>query len=326
MHCFSALYSAFYDKKSLIGLIPMNELYKASINRVVDYIQANLNEDLSLKQLSEVACYSKFHFNRIFSDYMGESVYQYIKRLRLEKSAELLLGNSNVSITDVALMCGFENSSSFAKSFKNHFKMTATEWRNKPGDVSVNESTPVQIERSEFSIYRGAPVWTYHFKNAIWQVAIEDIRPLTFAYIRNIGPYQSGEVLFGEVYTRLLRWAAARELVNENTIAWHIYHDNPNITEDKKLRVMVGIPVMDSVDPSGPVGITRISGGKCGVCRFLLQKDQFAGAWSWMFSEWLVNSGYEWDNRESFERCHGEKIIKGNHFFDVDICIPVKAV
>ncbi|MCP4347666.1 MAG: helix-turn-helix domain-containing protein [Desulfobacterales bacterium] len=212
------------------------------------------------------------------------------KRLRLEKSAELLEANLNVSITDVALMCGFENSSSFAKSFKNHFEMTATEWRNKSSGFSVNESTPVQIERGEDSINRGSPVWTYHLKNAIRQVAIEDIRPLTFAYIRNIGPYHGGEVLFGEVYTRLLRWAAARDLVNENTIAWHIYHDDPNITEDKKLRVMVGIPVMDSVDPSGPVGITKISGGKCGVCRFLLKRDEFAGAWG-CFSNGLLTAG-----------------------------------
>ena len=304
----------------------MNEFYEASINRVVDYIQANLSEDLSLKQLSEVACYSKFHLNRIFSAHMGESVYQYIKRLRLEKSAELLLANPKESITGVALMCGFENSSSFAKSFKKHFKMTATQWRNRSDGVSVNESPQPRIECGEFSIHRGSPVWTYHLKDSIRQVVIEDILPLKFAYIRHLGPYQGGEVLFGEVYTRLLRWAAARELINEDTVAWHIYHDDPNITDHNKLRVMVAIPIMDSVDPSGPVGITKISGGKCAVCRFLLKRDEFAGAWSWMFSEWLVNSGYEWDNRESFERCHGEKIINGSHFFDVDICIPVKVI
>ena len=89
---------------------------------------------------------------------------------------------------------------------------------------------------------------------------------------------------------------------------------------------MVAIPIMVSVNPSGSVGITKISGGKCGVCRFLLKRDEFAGAWSWMFSQWLVNSGYEWDNRESFERCYGERMINGNLFLDVDICIPIKAI
>jgi AraC family transcriptional regulator len=304
----------------------MNDFYKASINRVIDYIQANLGEDLSLKKLSEVAYYSQFHLNRIFSAYVGESIYQYIKRVRLEKSAELLLANSKVSITDVALMFGFETSSSFAKSFKNHFKMTATEWRNKSKGFLGKESTPVQIEHVEFSINRSSPVWTYCFRNSIRQVVIEDILPFEFVYIRNIGPYQGGEVLFGELYTQLLQWAAARELINDNAVLWNIYHDNPKITEAKKLRVMVAIPVMDSVNPSGPVGTTKISGGKCGVCRFLLKRDEFADAWSWLLSEWLVNSGYEWDNRESFERCYGERIINGDLFFDVDICIPVKVI
>ena len=318
--------SIILRKHASIDVTHMNDFYTASVNRVVDYIQENLSEDLSLKQLSEIACYSKFHFNRIFSAHMGESVYQYIKRLRLEKSAELLLANSNESITDIALMCGFENFSSFAKSFKNHFKMTATEWRNKSNNFFVKESASTQTERGEFSINQSSPVWTYRLKNSIRQIVIEDIRPLKFAYIRNIGPYQGGEVLFGELYKKIFRWAATHELVNDSTIVWNIYHDNPNITEDKKLRVMVAIPIMDSINPSGPVGTAKISGGKCGVCRFRLQRNEFAEAWAWMLSEWLVNSGYEWDNRESFERFHGEKVIDGNHFFDVDICIPVKAI
>jgi len=204
--------------------------------------------------------------------------------------------------------------------------MTATEWRNKSKGFLGKESTPVQIEHVEFSINRSSPVWTYCFRNSIRQVVIEDILPFEFVYIRNIGPYQGGEVLFGELYTQLLQWAAARELINDNAVLWNIYHDNPKITEAKKLRVMVAIPVMDSVNPSGPVGTTKISGGKCGVCRFLLKRDEFADAWTWLLSEWLVNSGYEWDNRESFERCYGERIINGDLFFDVDICIPVKVI
>lgn len=303
----------------------MSKTYKESINRVLDYIQENLEEELSLEQLSEIACYSKYHFNRIFTDHMGESAYQYIKRLRLEKSAELLQGIHHLSITDIALRCGFENSSSFAKSFKNHFRKTPTEWRTKVGECFVKQPNAANFEHCDFSIIQGSPVWTYHSKNAVRQVVIEEITPFTFAYIRNIGPYHSDEVLYGEVYNRLLRWAAARGLTNENAIAWHIYHDNPYITEDRKLRVMVGIPIADLVDPSGPVGITSMSGGTFGACRFLLKRDDFTGAWRWMFSHWLANSGYEWDHRETFERRHGESIINGEHYFDIEICIPVAA-
>jgi len=303
----------------------MDEFYTKKINRVVDYIQTHLEADLSLKKLSEVACFSEFHFHRIFKSVMGEPPYHFINRLRLERSAGLLLANPGKSITEIALMCGFATSSSFAKSFKNHFKMSATEWRHKSETVFNKESTPVQIENGQITVINGSLVWAFDKDDSIRQVIIENILPLRVAYIRNVGPYAGDEFLFQKLSAQLFQWAAPRSQINENTFTLNIYHDNPEITEKQKLRVMVAIPVIDPVNPSGSVGITNITGGKYGVCHFLLKKDEFAEAWDWMFSVWLVNSGYEWDNRESFERCNGERVIDGIRFFDVDICIPVKA-
>ena len=303
----------------------MDEFYTKIINRVVDYIQAHLETSLSLKRLAEVACFSEFHFSRIFKTIMGEPVYQFIRRLRLEKSAELLLTNPRKSITEIALMCGFATPSSFAKSFKNHFKMNATEWRNKSNTFFNKESTAVQIELGKISAINGSPVWTFQKEDSIRQVVIENIPPFKIAYVRNLGPYQGDETLFEKLYTQLFQWAAPRSQINDNTFTLNIYHDNPEITEKQKLRVMVAIPVIDPVNPSGSVGITNITGGKYGVCHFSLKRNEFAEAWDWMFSVWLMNSGYEWDNRESFERCNGERVIDGIRYFDVDICIPVKA-
>ncbi len=303
----------------------MDEFYKNRVNRVVDYIQANLETNLSLKQLSAVACYSEFHFNRIFRATMGESVYQYIRRLRLEKAAVLLLTNTGKSITEIALDCGFSTPSSFAKSFKNHFKMNATEWRNKSSALFDEESTPVQIENDQISIVKGSPVWTFHKQDSIRQVVVENFLPFEVAYVRNVGPYQGDADLFDELYTHLFRWAGSRGHLAEDTFTLNIYHDNPDITENNNLRVMVAIPVHGDVKPSGSVGVLRISGGKYGVCRFLLKNEEFGEAWDWMFSVWLIQSGYERDDREAFERCFGEKMIDGVRLFDVDICIPVVA-
>jgi len=238
----------------------MNEFHKNRINRVIDYIQANIEKNLSLKQLSAVACYSEFHFNRIFRATMGESIYQYIRRLRLEKSAELLLTNTGKSITEIALDCGFSTPSSFAKSFKNHFKMNATEWRNRPNTLFDKESTPVQIENGQISIVKGSPVWTFHKEDLIRQVVVENFLPFKFAYVRNVGPYQGDEDLFSQLYTPLFRWAGSRGHLTEDTFTLNIYHDNPEITENNNLRVMVAIPVNSDIEPSGSVGVIRITG------------------------------------------------------------------
>jgi AraC family transcriptional regulator len=303
----------------------MTEVSENRINRVIDHIQANLDAPLSIGQLSKVACYSEFHFNRIFKKTMGESVYKFIRRLRLEKAAEQLLVKPGTSITEIALSCGFASSSSFAKSFKNHFKMNATEWRYNFNTFFSKDSEPVQIEQGRISFIKGSPVWTFNRNGLIRQVVVETISPFTIAYIRNVGPYQGDEPLFDKLVAQLFRWAVPHGIVDEDTRTLNLYYDNPEITEKQKLRVMVAIPVEDSVCPSGSVGVTRVSGGKYGVCRFLLKKNEFMEAWDWMFSAWLGTSGYERGDREAFERCLGEKYIDGTRYFDVEICIPVKA-
>ncbi len=303
----------------------MSEVDKNRINRVVDYIQANLDTSLSIRRLSEIACYSEFHFNRVFKKDMGEPVHKFVRRLRIEKSADFLLTKPQTSITEIALMCGFATPSSFAKSFKNYFKMSATEWRKNSDNIFDTSSEPVQVEQGKISITNGSPVWTFDKKGSIRQVVIENIPQFKVAYVRNVGPYQQDDTLFDKLYAQLFRWAVPRGYMNDGTITLNIYHDNPEITENHKLRVMAAIPVEEHATPSGAVGVTSLSGGKYGACRFLLNKDNFAEAWGWMMSNWLNNSGYEKDDREAFERCYGTKIVNGTRLFDVGICVPIKA-
>ena len=298
-----------------------NGSYQNRIDRVVDYIQANLESDLSVGQLSEVACFSEFHFSRIFREQMGEPVYQFIRRLRLEKAAELLLSNTSLPVTDVALMCGFATPSSFAKSFKAHFKMNATEWRQRADTSFGGRAFP--FEPNHFSIENNSPVWT--FEETGRQVKIEEIPSLKVGYVRYVGQYQGDEEIFTCLYKRLFQWALPRGYVADDTVTLNLYHDNPEITESGKLRVMVAVPIPDSVETSDTVGITTLSGGTYATCRFSLKKDGFVAAWKWMFAVWLKESGYELDDRELFERYLCRKIMDGDSIFEVDICVPVKA-
>ena len=81
--------------------------YKSRINRVIDYIDQNIDKSLTLDELAQVANFSKFHFNRIFHSFIGEALFQFIQRLRIEKAAYLLLTNPRNSITEIAYQCGF---------------------------------------------------------------------------------------------------------------------------------------------------------------------------------------------------------------------------
>jgi AraC family transcriptional regulator len=96
--------------------------YAARINRVVDYIQSHLADPLDLERLAAVACFSPFHFHRLFHAWMGETLQDFVHRLRLERAAQLLLFNPLTSISEIALECGFSSSSAFARAFKGAFR------------------------------------------------------------------------------------------------------------------------------------------------------------------------------------------------------------
>lgn len=92
--------------------------YAARMNRVVDHIQCHLAEPLDLERLAAVACFSPFHFHRLFHAWMGETLQVFVHRVRLERAAQLLVFDRLKSISDAALDCGFSSASAFARAFK----------------------------------------------------------------------------------------------------------------------------------------------------------------------------------------------------------------
>ncbi|MBL7135447.1 MAG: helix-turn-helix transcriptional regulator [Candidatus Marinimicrobia bacterium] len=76
---------------------------------------------MTLNELVAVAHFSPFHFHRLFRAFVGETLKQFIQRIRLEKAAERLITNPLESITAIALDSGFSGSATFARAFKEYF-------------------------------------------------------------------------------------------------------------------------------------------------------------------------------------------------------------
>ena len=106
-----------------------NVEYIRRINLVINYIDQNYAGDITLSTLANIASFSEFHFHRIFSSVVWASLYKYIQRVRLEKSAHTLRYDRSKPITDIALDCGFSSSSVFARAFKDYYGMSASQWR-----------------------------------------------------------------------------------------------------------------------------------------------------------------------------------------------------
>ncbi len=79
--------------------------YFQRINRVVDYIDSHLDDEHSLETLAGVAHFSPFHFHRIFRVLTGETINNYVKRIRLQKAGSMLLSDYQRPVSEVAALC-----------------------------------------------------------------------------------------------------------------------------------------------------------------------------------------------------------------------------
>lgn len=91
--------------------------YPQSINNALDYCKNNFNAPINMDALAEVAGYSRSHFSRLFTKYLGVSPEEYLISLRIEKSANLLCEGEN-SVKEVSLRCGFKDPNYFCKVFR----------------------------------------------------------------------------------------------------------------------------------------------------------------------------------------------------------------
>ena len=120
--------------------------HQERMNKVVQFIEGHLDEQLNVRYLSNLAYYSQFHFHRLFRSYIGESVYAYRKRLLLERAVKQLLHSSS-AITDIAFDAGYNNQASFNKAFKNQYYCSPSELRKKGGS-NQQQSSNLTIERN----------------------------------------------------------------------------------------------------------------------------------------------------------------------------------
>lgn len=93
------------------------------MNSVLDYIDKNLMETITLETLAGLACLSKYHFCHMFKKHVGKSVGEYINVLRLDK-AEMLLKNTDMNVTEVAYSVGYNDANYFSRLFRKIKKVT----------------------------------------------------------------------------------------------------------------------------------------------------------------------------------------------------------
>ena len=314
-------------------------VYRGRINAVIDYIEKHISEALTLEELSQVANFSKFHFHRVFFAMTGERLYEFIQRLRIQKGATLLSNRSDLSITDIALECGFSGSAAFSRRFRAVFQKTPSQWRKDYQALGNFEQDDRKMDQAQsnawkdkippilynYDILREKRRTTMNEENR--KVTIKTFPTMTAAYVRYMGPYKGNSKLFESLFSKLCAWAEPRGLLKSPKAQFLIiYHDDPEITAEEKLRVSVCVTVPPETAVDGEIGKMEIPAGTYASAYFELGEDEYQQAWDWVYGVWLPSSGYVPDDRPCFELYPPAEKDRTDGKTPVEICIPVKPV
>jgi AraC family transcriptional regulator len=314
--------------------------YVGRIERVADYIYAHCGEDFGIDDLADVAAFSRFHFHRVFASVTGETVSDFVKRIRLQRAASLLTSRPADPVTEVAMAAGFSSPSVFARAFKERFGVTASEWRRLGseercarahstdgqglGTGGQAESTSGQEAGARAPYSPGilfAEMRRKEMSELKFAVEVKDLPEMTVAYARHIGPYNQ----IPEAFERLGRWARPRGLYavpGRTSLA--VYHDDPDNTAESKLRSSACVTVAPGTEVSGDINLMTIPGGKYAVARFEIRPDQFGEAWDALMGEWFPSWGWLPDDRMCFEVYIEDPEDNPAGHFVIDICEPVR--
>ncbi len=299
--------------------------YIYRINKAVVYIEEHISEPIDLGLLAQEACYSPFHFHRIFCALVKETPKQFINRLRLERIASKILKDSEVCLSDLSIHYGFQNLSSFSRAFKKHFGISATELGNLNLDSfskirkidSKNGKAGVSIEEYFCSVEQIKNWMTMNAK-----IEIKMMPEIHLASMRHVGAFDQ----IGLVYGKLFQWAGPKGLLaNPNLKTATVYHDDPSVTDIEKLRQSACITVENPIQAEGEILPYTLKEGKYAVGRFEITDQEFEKAWNSM-CVWVEENGYEEEelNGNYYELYHNNHMEHPERKFILDICIPVK--
>ena len=97
-------------------------------SELLQYIERSYSEPLTLDSVAGHVGFSKYHFIRLFKEYTGTTFYDYLTNKRIQHAKQLL--SSNMGITEIAFSCGFNNQTSFCRTFKKVCGCPPTEYRH----------------------------------------------------------------------------------------------------------------------------------------------------------------------------------------------------
>jgi AraC family transcriptional regulator len=257
------------------------DAYHARFQKVFEYIDAHLSEDLGVAKLSQVAAFSKHHFLRQFSELYGIGVYQYVQLTRLKRASHRLAFRDSQSVIDIALDSGYDNPESFSRAFKKSIGQTPSEFRKQPrwGPWHATYQPLADLRTQSMKI-----------ETQGHQVRLVDVEETKVAVLEHRGDPNH----LGDSIRKFIAWRKQNQLRPDRNATFNILYDDPCEVEPNDYRFDLCVAT-DQVIEDNSFGIVSkiIPAGRCAVLRHIGSDDNLRQSISYLYSQWLPQSGEE---------------------------------
>ncbi len=274
--------------------------YHDRLGRVLDYVYAHLEDDLSFDRLAEVACLSSYHWSRIYSAMRGETIVATIRRLRLQRAADRL-ANSDLDIGAVAARAGYRSTDTFGRAFRDAFGESPAAYREKGSHAAFKAANAA-------SDARGFPV------------VVESLPERRCAGIDHTGSYMEIDHAMGRLFTELV----VRHALPAQPAMIGVFFDDPDLGPEQELRSRACLPVANSVTIDGPLVETILRGGPYAKLSYTGPYADMRDAYRWFLGVWLPASGHEPDDAPIFEAYLDDPREVPQNELRTDIHLPLK--
>lgn len=261
--------------------------YRQRLTQVVDFIHDNLEGDLSVNTLAEIAFMSPYHFHRIYREMAQETLNATIRRLRLQRAATELI-RSDLPIANIAKQVSYGSIEAFSRAFTKQFGNTPSSYREQKKTIDITEEPYIAMLPTKEKEYQ-----------VMYTIEIMDMKntPL-YGY-----PHKGDYMEIGTVFEKLFIHAGSKGLLDENTRSIGLYFDDPQSIDKDELRSMACITSTNPIDQNddGAPEATEIPAGICATLTFKGSYAELEKPYNWFFGEWLPKSGYEAADHPPFE-------------------------
>lgn len=249
--------------------------YKERVNRVIDFIGKHLDKELKPDELCRIACFSKYHFHRLFTAHAGVSLKSHIKWLRLKRAALQLTVQKENTIINIALDAGFESHEAFSRAFKQVCSQSPSGFRSK----------------ANWRTWENPP-YSLHIKGKkIMTITIKDLPSRRLAVMEHHGDPMKLSITLD----KLISWAKAQpiNLKPKAGEAFGYGYADPRETPPEEWRFDLALNVLQDFKLSDEVIERELPAGRYALTTHKGSRDNIGDTIYHLYRDWLPESGEE---------------------------------